>query len=265
MIIIGEKINSSIKNINDAIINKDDDAIMNIAKLQEEAGADYIDVNAGTFLKEESEKLVWLIKAIRKITNKPLVIDSPNPDALISALEVYTGPTPIINSITLEAKRFEPVLNIVKKYNTNVIALCMDDSGIPESTDKRVEIATKLIEQLNKNGIENDSIFLDPLIKPLATSNEDTMSSLEAIAILRESFPDVHIVCGLSNISYGLPARRTINSAFLIAAMVKGLDSAIMDPLDDQLMDLYYATNALLGNDEYCMEYLTQYRERGFK
>lgn len=265
MIIIGEKINSSITEVNAAIINEDSDFIQNLAKLQEEAGADYIDVNAGTLLDQESSKIIWLINTVREITSKPLVIDSPNPEVIKIALEVYTGPTPIINSISLEEDRYNSIIGLVKEYKTKVIALCMDDTGVPDSTDSRMSIARKLITKLNSEGIKNDDILLDPLVKPLATGTEDSKSTLESIGLLRELFPDLHIVCGLSNISFGLPGRKLINRAFLASAMTQGLDSAILDPLDTDLMGVYYATNALLGNDEYCMEYITQYRENKFK
>lgn len=265
MIIIGEKINSSISSINEAISKEDKEAIKVIARLQDKAGADYIDINAGAFVDQELNKIKWLVEAVREATSKPLAIDSPNPKAIEAALSIYDGPQPIINSISLEENRFEPVLELILKYKTKVIALCIDDSGIPDTVEDRVSIAGKLLSKLEANGVNKSDIFLDPLIKPIATGDNEGMLALQAISEFRKQFSEAHIICGLSNISYGLPARKILNRSFLIAAMVMGLDAVIADPLDNELMVLYYAANAILGQDEYCSEYISQYRENAFK
>ena len=137
----------------------------------------------------------------------------------------------------------------------------MDDSGMPETTEERVAIADKLITGLTAKGIDISDIFIDPMIRPVSTGSHYGTVALETIRSVRTKFPGVHITCGLSNISFGLPARKILNQAFLIAAMTCGLDSAILDPLDKRLMAYIYAAEALLGNDDFCMNYLEKYRE----
>lgn len=261
MIIIGEKINSSIQNVKEAIEKRNREFILDLAKRQAEAGVDYIDINAGMFKQTEGETLLWLLEAVQTATSLPVCIDSPSFAAAEQVLAQYQGKKPILNSITLEEKRFQPMLELVKRYDTAVIALCMDDQPMRESALELVEIAEKLAGRLLDSGVAAEDIFIDPLIRPLSTDSDSGKIALETIAGIRAVLPDVNIVCGLSNISYGLPRRAHINRAFLISAMAMGLNAAILDPLDKKIMSLYYAANAVLGEDEYCMDYLDAYRE----
>lgn len=261
MIIIGEKINSTLKAIRPAMENYDAAAIQDLAVKQFNAGASYIDVNAGMFHSDEPERLVWLINTIQEVLNAPFSIDSPNPKAIEAALKTNRNPKPIINSITDESDRFNSILPLAVQYKTSIVALCMDDNGMPETIDERVTIARRLIEKLTKEGLPLEDIFIDPMIRPIGTGSNNGIVALETIRIIKNEFPNVHIACGLSNISFGLPARKLMNQAFLVAAMTAGMDGAILDPLDKKLMSLLYATEALLGLDDYCMNYLTKYRE----
>ena len=232
MIIIGEKINSTIKSIMSAIESQDTTFIKKLAKDQYEAGAQYIDVNAGMFLDDEPEKLSWLIETIQSDCSAPFSIDSPNPKALLAGLKA-----------------------------NNVIALCMDDKGMPETVKDRVIIAARLIDKLTKAAIPINDIFIDPMVRPIGTGSQFGNVAIETIRTIKAEYPEVHIACGLSNISFGIPARKVMNQAFLIAAMSAGMDGAILDPLDKRLMTFLYAGEALFGHDEYCMEFLTKYRE----
>ncbi|HOA54046.1 MAG: methyltetrahydrofolate cobalamin methyltransferase [Acetivibrionales bacterium] len=260
MIIIGEKLNSTNKAAKAAIESLDAVFVHDMARKQLDAGASYIDLNAGMFVEGEPEKLEWLVKTAQEAVDAPLSIDSPNPEAIERALKI-TASKPIINSITLEKERYDSILPLVLEYGTRVIALCMDDSGMPETTEERVAIADKLITGLTAKGIDISDIFIDPMIRPVSTGSHYGTVALETIRSVRTKFPGVHITCGLSNISFGLPARKILNQAFLIAAMTCGLDSAILDPLDKRLMAYIYAAEALLGNDDFCMNYLEKYRE----
>jgi len=248
MIIIGEKINSTLKAVRPAIENYDAASIKDLAKRQYDAGAAYLDVNAGMFVNEEPERLVWLINTIQEDVDAPFAIDSPNPVAVKAALEANRNPKPIINSITDEKARFNAIMPLVAEYKTSVIALCMDDNGMPETTDERVKIAERMIEKLTKEGIALSDIFIDPLVRPVGTGSHYGKVAIETIRKVKEEFPDVHIACGLSNISFGIPARKLMNQTFLIAAMAAGMDGAILDPLDKKLMSFIYAGEALLGN-----------------
>jgi len=261
MIIIGEKLNSTLKAIRPAMENYDAAAIKELALKQYNAGATYIDVNAGMFLEDEPDRLVWLINTVQEVTDAPFSIDSPNPKAIEAALKANKNPKPIINSITDEKERFNSIMPLAVQYKTSIIALCMDDSGMPETVDDRVSIAEKLIEKLTKEGLPLSDIYIDPMVRPIGTGSHYGIVAIETIRKVKAEFPEVHIACGLSNVSFGLPARKLVNQAFLVAAMGAGMDGAILDPLDRKLMSFIYATEALLGTDEYCANYLTKFRE----
>ncbi|HOJ10226.1 MAG TPA: methyltetrahydrofolate cobalamin methyltransferase [Clostridiales bacterium] len=261
MIIIGEKINSTIKSVRDAIEKHDSLFIQDLAEKQCKAGANYIDVNAGMFYDNEPENLEWLVKTVQEGTDAPMAFDSPNPAALEKALKVNKNGKPIINSITDEKERYESILPLILEYNTSVIALCMDDSGMPETIEDRFLVAERLIDKLTSKGVNPCDIYIDPMVRPIGTGSHYGITAIETIRIVKSKYPEVHIACGLSNISFGLPGRKVFNQAFLIAAMTAGLDGAILDPLDKKLMTFLYATEALLGQDEFCMNFLTKYRE----
>jgi len=261
MIIIGEKINTSLKAIRPAVEAMDTAVVQEMALKQVEAGAQYIDVNCGTFPFKEPELLEWLVNTVQEVTKVPLSIDSPSPKALQAALKVYKNEKPLINSITGEKERFEAVFPLVAEYNTSIIALCMDDKGMPETADDRVRVAEWLINTMTKEGVQISDIFIDPMIRPVSTGSYYGVVALETIRRVMTEFPGVHTTCGLSNISFGIPARKIINQAFLISAIGAGLDSAILDPLDKRIMSFVYASELLQGKDDYCMNYLAAFRQ----
>ncbi|MDR1542037.1 MAG: methyltetrahydrofolate cobalamin methyltransferase [Clostridiales bacterium] len=261
MIIIGEKINSTLKAVRPAIESYDEAVIAGLAKSQAEAGADYLDVNAGMFNQDEPDRLEWLINTVQSTVKTPLAIDSPSPAAIERGLKANKNGKPIVNSITDEKKRFGEILPLILKYKTGVIALCMDDSGMPEDAKGRVLIARSLIGKLTKEGVPISDIYIDPLVRPIGTGPHYGIAALDTIKAVKSEYPDAHIACGLSNISFGLPARKLINQTFLVAAMASGMDGAILDPMDKKIMSFIYASEALLGIDDYCGEYLGRYRE----
>ena len=260
MIVIGEKLNSTLKAIRPAMEARDSETIRELARQQVAAGATHLDVNAGMFLKEEREILTWLVETVSEVTDVPLVLDSPSPEALEAGLKVHRNGRPVINSITGETERWEAVLPLVTKYDAGVIALCMDDRGMPEDVDGRVDIAHTMIRGLTQAGVQPGDIYIDPLVRPVSTGSHYGVVAIETIRRVKADHPDVHIACGLSNVSYGIPGRKRMNQAFLVAAMAAGMDGAILDPLDTDLMDLVCATEALLGRDAYCMNYLKRHR-----
>ncbi len=261
MIIIGEKINSTLKSIRPAMEARDKQAIQELALRQVNAGAQYIDVNAGMFHENESEVLKWLIETIQEVTDTPFAIDSPSAQAILTGCETNKSGRPIINSITAEKARYDAIVPLIKRFNAKVIALCMDDTGMPETTEDRVLITRTLIHNLTQEGVALDDIFIDPMVRPIGTGSHYGTIAIETIRQIKTEFPKVHIACGLSNVSFGLPARKILNQTFLVAAMAAGMDGAILDPLDKKLMSFVYATEALLGKDDYCMEFLTKFRE----
>lgn len=255
MIIIGELINSTRKAIKKAIDEQDVKYIQDLAVRQEEAGADFIDVNAGAYVHDEAKHLVWLVEKCQEVVSKPLALDSPDPKALEAALKVHKG-VPMINSISAEKERYSQVVPLVKESGSQVVALCMSDEGMPETADDRLEVAKRLLADLDKDGIDLTKVFLDPLIKPVSVNGEYGPQALDAIERIASLGSGAHITSGLSNISFGLPHRALLNQAFIVLAMGRGMDSAIVDPLDKKKMSLVKAVEVILNLDPYAMNYL---------
>ncbi|HHX50989.1 MAG TPA: methyltetrahydrofolate cobalamin methyltransferase [Clostridia bacterium] len=260
MLIVGELINTSRKAIKPAVEERDGVFIQDIAQKQVEAGAHYVDVNCGTMVFNEPETMAWLVETVQAGVSAPLCLDSPNPQALEVGLSLVKNGQPMINSITAEKERFATILPLITKYKAKIIALCMDDSGMPETAEERLGIARRLVEDLTAAGVPEDDIYLDPLVKPVSTSDRAGLEVLETIKAIKDTYPKVHLICGLSNISYGLPNRKVLNRVFLIQTMTMGMDAYILDPLDRTMMGFVYASQALLGKDNYCMQYLTAHR-----
>ncbi|HED24515.1 MAG TPA: methyltetrahydrofolate cobalamin methyltransferase [Firmicutes bacterium] len=255
MIIIGELINSTRKAIKKAIDDQNVDYLQELAVKQEEAGASYIDVNAGAYVHDETKHLVWLVEITQEVVKKPLALDSPNPKALEEAMKVHKG-VPMINSISLEKERYNKIVPLLKDSGAQVVALCMSDEGMPDSAEDRLEVGKKLIDRLDKDGIDLTNVFLDPLIKPVSVNGEYGPQALDAIEMIKKLESGVHITSGLSNISFGLPHRALLNQAFIVLAMGRGMDSAIIDPLDKKMMSLVTAAEVILNMDPYAMNYL---------
>ncbi len=264
MLVVGELINASRKPIAAAIEAQDAEAIQKVARDQYDAGADYIDVNAGIFVGQEAEYLEWLVKIVQEVVPAPCCIDSPDPKAIERALAVHQG-TAMINSISLEKERFDAMLPMLAGTELKVVALCMSDEGMPETCADRVQIADRLINSLVQKGIPIGNIYVDPLVQPVSTKSTFGVEFLNAIEEIMTKFPGVHTICGLSNISYGLPVRKLLNQNFAVMAIAKGLDSLIINPLDKQMMANLIAAETLAGRDDYCMKYLKAYREKKFE
>lgn len=230
-----------------------------MARDQSEAGADDIDVNAGIFANQEAQYLKWLVETVQESTGKPCAIDSPNPSAIEAALSVHKG-TPIINSISLERNRYEKLMPLIAGTDLKVIALCMSDEGMPRTVDDRFRIAEKLVEGLLKNNVKLENIFVDPLVQPLSVNITFGVEFLNAIEKILSHFEGIHTVCGLSNIGFGMPARKLLNQTFMVMAIEKGLDGAIINPLDKKMMANIIAAEALAGRDSFCMDYLKAFR-----
>jgi cobalamin-dependent methionine synthase I len=260
MLIIGERINTSRKSIAEAVASEDGIFIQNEARSQTEAGAHYIDVNAGTFVGEEETKLKWVIEQVQQATDLPLCLDSPDPEVIKAVLPRVQKP-PMINSITLEPARLEGLVPLVVEHRAKVIGLCQSEESMAETADDKVKLAGQLIEKATQAGVALDDLYIDPLVYPLSTNPQSASATLEAIARIMKEFPGVHTTCGLTNVSHGLPNRKLVNRTFLVAAVVHGLDSAILDPTDKRLYGALKAAVLVAGNDEYCMEFITAFRQ----
>ncbi|MBC8275698.1 MAG: dihydropteroate synthase [Chloroflexi bacterium] len=259
MIIVGEKINTSRKSIEEAVKNRDASFIIRIAREQAEAGAHYIDVNAGTFLDKEADCLSWLVETVQSEIDIPLALDSPNPNALAEAIKHHQG-VPMINSISLEEDRLQSLLPVISAQPCHVVALCMSQTSMPTTVEERVAVSSKLIKKLTDAGTPLEMIYVDPLIQPISVDVNMGLAALGAIRKIMHDFPGVNTICGLSNVSFGLPERRIINRNFLALCISYGLSAVILDPTDKELMTTLITVEMLLGRDEYCGNYIEAYQ-----
>ncbi|MBQ7525660.1 MAG: dihydropteroate synthase [Abditibacteriota bacterium] len=263
MLIIGERINTSRKTkgesiVEAAVVNRDVAFVSDLAAKQSEAGADYIDINAGTIAFDEPASLTWLAETVQSSCDKPISFDSPSGEALAAALSVYDSSrgVPMINSVTLEEARFDAMVPLALEYNAKIIALAMPEDSLDNSPEARIGAAETLIGKLAEAGIKIDNIYVDPLTFPISTGDDAAVNTLAVMRAVRKAYPEVHIVAGLSNVSHGLPCRKVINRAMMPLAIDAGLDAAIADPLDRELMAVTAAAEMLLGKDEFCMNYI---------
>ena len=259
MEIIGEKINGTRKRVAQAIAERDAAFIQNLARQEAEAGSAWLDVNAGTHPKQEPDDLVWLIETIQAVVDTPLCLDSANPQALAVAINAVRR-TPMINSISGEPQRLEGILPLAAEHGCRVIALAMDEKKIPETSAARVAVVHKMIAATCAAGIPDEHIYVDPLVMTISTNIQSGVIFFDTLRAVHTAYPEVHFIAGLSNISFGLPARSFINRAFLTLAIAAGLDSAILDPLDQELKAALLAAELVLGRDRHCLNYTRAYR-----
>jgi len=234
MQIIGEKINGTRTQVREAIVNRDTDFIKGLAKDQAQAGVDLLDVNAGTTPDREPDDLAWLVRTVQEVVEVPLCLDSTNPAALIEAIQ-HVRQAPMINSISGESERLKNILPIVTEHNCSVVALALDESGIPKSVDDRLRVVRRVFEATREAGVPDEKVYVDPLILTIATDTQAGLIALASMKAIKSEYPKAHITSGLSNISFGLPGRSLINRTFLTLALEAGLDSAIVDPTNQGL------------------------------
>jgi 5-methyltetrahydrofolate corrinoid/iron sulfur protein methyltransferase len=259
MLIIGEKINGTLKKTAAAIADRDVTYIQNLARRQAEAGASYLDLNAGTAAGREPDDLVWLIDTVQSVVDVPLCLDSANPAALRAGFQ-HVKQTPLINSISAEANRLDGTLPLVAEHGCPVIALLLSEAGIPASVEGRLSNGRRIIDRTRQAGVHDQDVYVDPLVMALSTKTDGCIIALETMNALRLEYPQVHFSIGLSNVSFGLPLRSLINQAFLAQALAAGLDAAIIDPLDQGLFNMLLATELVLGRDRFCRNYTRAFR-----
>jgi cobalamin-dependent methionine synthase I len=261
MIIVGELINASRKAVEAAIEAQDAAAVETLAKNQFEAGAQFIDVNAGVFVHQEAGYLRWLVETVQSAVDVPCCIDSPDPKAIEEALKVHRGAA-MVNSISLEKQRHDALLPLVSGTDLKVVALCMSDQGMPKTCEDRLAIADRLVDGLVRAKVPLENIFVDPLVQPIGVNNTFGVEFLKAIKEIMTRYPGVHTICGLSNVSFGLPERKLLNQTFMVMAVTQGLDAAVINPLDKRMMANIVTAEALMGKDNFCQNYLKAYRAK---
>ena len=254
-VIIGERINPTGKpKLRAALQEGNLGYLCGEATSQEAAGADILDVNVGISQIDEAKVLAEAVKSVQQVTTLPLQIDTSDVKALENALRVYVG-KPLINSVNGSEESLSTVLPLAAKYGAMVVGLTLDDKGIPETAEGRIEIAKRIIDRAAQYGIDKSDIIIDPLTMTISTGDNGAIPTLQALDVLKNEI-GVHTVLGVSNISFGLPEREKVNSSFFALAMQCGLSAGIVNPLSRAMMDSYYAFNALYARDKGCLDYI---------
>jgi 5-methyltetrahydrofolate--homocysteine methyltransferase len=259
-VIIGERINPTGRKIlAEEMKNGDYSRVEADALAQVAAGAHMLDVNAGIPLADEPRILAEAVQLVQSITDVPLSIDSSIVEALESGLSVYQGKA-LVNSVTGEDEVLERVLPLVAKYGAAVVAISNDETGISEDPDLRFAVAKKIVERAADYGIPYSDIVVDPLVMPIGAINTAGLQVMALVRRLREELK-VNTTCGASNVSFGLPNRNGINSAFLTMAMGAGMTSAITSPLHPEVMQAVRGGDVMMGHDPDCRRWIRAYRE----
>ena len=262
MIVIGELINGMYKDVGKAIVSRETDVIQHLAEEQVKAGANALDVNTGPYSKNPADDMKWLVESIRKVVSVPLALDSTKLDVIEEGLKL-AGRRAIINSTSADYDKMNRVFGLAKKYDAQVIGLTMDKSGVPDSKDKRLELAAIIIAKAIDAGMKTEDIYLDPVVMPVNVAQSQGREAIEAIReFMLLSDPAPQAVIGLSNVSQGAKPRSLINRTFLAMAIANGLTAAILDPLDSELMDAMITAEVLRNKNIYCASYLEAYRKK---
>jgi 5-methyltetrahydrofolate corrinoid/iron sulfur protein methyltransferase len=269
MIIIAERINGMFTNVKQAIADKDEQVIIDLAKKQTEAGATYLDVNVGTAAADQEGTMQWLVETIQKGCSTPLCLDSQKPDVIAAGLKVINAENGVIlNSTPLNKKSDEEILDkyieMAKQAGAkgSIIALTMDKNGVPQDIDTRVAIAAEIVSKAMEKGFDTQRIFIDPIVLPVKVPNaqvqpSNMLAAMDQIKYLSD--PSPHMTIGLSNLSQGAAERNLINRVFLAMAISHGLDSAIVDVLDEDLMNVLATSEMLMNKQIYSDSFLKVY------
>jgi 5-methyltetrahydrofolate corrinoid/iron sulfur protein methyltransferase len=270
MILIGERINGMFKNVKEAIAGKDKKVIQELARAQTDAGAAYLDVNVGTAAADQEDAMQWLVETIQETCSTPLSLDSQKPSVIAAGLKAVNADNGVIlNSTPLNKKSDEEIMDKYIEMANNagpkarIITLTMDKNGVPQDVDTRVGIAAEIISKAMVKGFDVQRLFIDPIVLPVKVPNAQVqpgniLAAMEQIRLLAEPAP--HMTIGLSNLSQGATERSLINCIFLAMAISRSLDSAIVDVLDKDLMNVVATAEMLMNKQIYSDSFLKVYK-----
>ncbi|MFP3975493.1 MAG: dihydropteroate synthase [Chloroflexota bacterium] len=264
MLVVGEVINATNKKVGQAIADRDKEFLQNLAKEEDAAGADFLDVNAtrgGESGEEAATAMQWLIGIVQEVTDKPLVIDSDSPEVIKAGLEKYKGDKVMINSVSAEPERMEAILPLAAERQAMLVALAHGAEGIPDNVEDRVTACGQIVEKAQSLGIKLENIFFDPLVLPISVDSTQGMVTMKTIEGIKSRYPEAKTIVGLSNVSFGLPARKVVNRATLLMAAYAGLDAAILDPRDSRMTTFIKLADLLTGNDPNCKAFIKANRK----
>jgi 5-methyltetrahydrofolate corrinoid/iron sulfur protein methyltransferase len=260
MYVIGERINGMFKDVRQAIQAKDKSIIHELAKKQIAAGAHCLDVNVGPASDDPVSTIKWLVESIREVSSAPLAIDTTKAEVMEAGIKA-AGPGSVINSVTGQQAKLDALLPIAAANDASLVALTIDEKGIPRDANGRVEIALRVLAAAMERGVAPDRIYIDGVIIPVSADQMTPTHVLNTISQCKMlSDPPPKTILGLSNVSQGTQYRELINRIYLVMAIAHGLDAAIMDPMDTELMDAMITAELLLNRNVYCADFLKAYR-----
>jgi 5-methyltetrahydrofolate corrinoid/iron sulfur protein methyltransferase len=262
MFIIGELINGMYSNISAAIKERNKKEIQKCALDQVACGADALDVNCGPASKQPLVDMPWLVESIQEVTDKPLCLDSSRPAVIEEGLRAARNKT-IINSTTADVEKLDALIPLAKKYKSKLIGIAISAKGVPQNKDQRLELAATIVDNCQGQGFSIEDLYLDPIVLPVNVAQaqmKDILESISEFKIISE--PGAKTILGLSNVSQGAHLRSLINRTFLTMAVAYGLDSAILDPKDKELIDTLITAELILNKNIYCDSYLEAYRKK---
>jgi len=259
MIIIAEKLNGSIPAMAKAIAEHDEQYIKDIAIKEAEAESDFIDCCASVEVGEV-ETLNWIIDTVQSVVDTPIAVDSPNARVCIECMKRCKKPG-LINSVSGEGDKIDVVFPVIADTKWDVMALLCDDTGIPKTAADRIRVLDNIMARAKEFGIKESRIHIDPLVEMLCTAEDGISMVIEVMKYIKEHYPKAHISGAVSNISFNLPYRKILNIAFAVMAIGAGMDSGVLDPLNRDLRGAIYAAEAMMGQDDFCMEYINAFRD----
>ncbi|MCX5713649.1 MAG: dihydropteroate synthase [Candidatus Omnitrophica bacterium] len=262
MFIIGELINGMYQNISKALKEKDKAVIQKCAREQIESGADALDVNCGPGSRDPVTDMAWLVGVIQEVTDKPLALDSSKPKVIEAGLKVLKNKA-VINSTTADSEKLSILVPMAKDYQAKLIGLCISAKGIPQNKDQRMELAATIVAYCSEQDFPIEDLYLDPIVMPVNVAQAQMKDILESIREFKIiSDPSLKTIVGLSNVSQGTCVRSLVNRTFVTMAVAHGLDGAILDPKDIDLMDALITAELILNKQIYCDKYLDAYRKK---
>jgi 5-methyltetrahydrofolate corrinoid/iron sulfur protein methyltransferase len=262
MLVIGERINGMYKDVGKAIKEKDKTVIQDLAKKQVSCGASMLDVNVGPAAKDAEDAMKWLVETIQEVVDVGLSLDSTRPTVIEEGLKVAKKKA-MINSTTADKAKLDILIPMAKQYKAKLIGLTLGKSGVPRDRAQRSEFAAEILTACVEAGFNLEDLYIDPIVLPVNVAQPQALEALEALREFRLLYnPPPKTVVGLSNVSQGTDDRSLINRTFLIMAQAQGLDAAIVDPMDSELMDAMITAELLLNKSIYCDSYLDAYRKK---
>ncbi len=260
MYVIGAVINTSVDGIDEMIEQRDSEELLRLARMQIDYGADMLAINCGSRIDSEPDDIEWMFRTIQDEIEIPLCIDSPNPEAHRIGLEVHRHGRAMVDSITAERHRIEDSLPLIREHNAMVTAIMHDESGMPSDVDDRMRVMPKLDDAIREYGIPSEDVYLDCMVFPLSVNADNGRIYLETLRRVKAEYPQYKTICGLNNVSYGLPQEDILNTSFLAMCAALGQDATFIE-ITKESGAFIRGISALAGEDEFCMNYISSFRE----